>query len=283
MRHDARRTRLFTSPTRERQRKVNALRRRWQRQLAEQKPPRRLVVTYVTTEYDCLPGRNPDGVRALTDNAELVPDVPSVTAHDELATVVVFAASKTPTSPADVTVGLVLAAHLATSFDRNVSMVVLPRYIGSDLRLDQQLRDQRDVVSRGIVVGREGSIPEETRVVLRQILRSQDQLGRGERLRATFSDLGGLLTALLALLAYPRRRRTSPPRSSSETMYPYGRDCSCHHLASHSLRRTTERNADGRQVGRGPTGTTPPPTRRSRIRPPLRAQIHSRSMSRTIR
>jgi hypothetical protein len=160
MMHDA--PVLFTSPTRQRQRKVDALRRRWETQIAELKKPWRLVVTYVTTEYDyCTPGRATDRVRILTDNAGLVPGVPSMTVEDDLESVVVFAASKTPRSPADVTVGVVLAAHLGTWFDRNVSLVILPRYIGADLRLDQQLRDQRDVVSRGVVVGKEGSIPED--------------------------------------------------------------------------------------------------------------------------
>jgi len=58
-----------------------------------------------------------------------------------LAPLVVFAAAKTPSDAPDVAVGLTLAAHLAR--ERDVSLVVVPRYLQADRELEEALPRRR--------------------------------------------------------------------------------------------------------------------------------------------
>ncbi len=190
---------LFTSPSQKRHRKVNRLIRQWR---DADRLPQRPTVIRVKRREDCTPSHDTSktaGLHTLVGNEHLVPDFRSVNPQEELESFAVFAASKAPRSPADVAVGLVLAAHLATP-DREVSLVVLPRHLGADSDLDRRLRDSRELVSGGVVVGGAQAISEETPVVLRQILRSSNRTGTLAALRTALGDLGTLIAVLSALL-----------------------------------------------------------------------------------
>ena len=198
MAHDA--PLLFTS---ERgtasQRKVVRMLGRWRTDLLNQGRSRRLLVRRVGTDDSCdFSGTaNTTGLWALKGNETLVHDIVPLRARDELASDVVFTVSKPPRKPADISVALALASHLATS-DRDVSIVIVPRHFAADPDLDEQLRERAELVSRGVVVGGEKSVSEDTRLVLRQILRSTDRASVVERLRTASGDFGLLIAALAA-------------------------------------------------------------------------------------
>ena len=92
--------------------------------------------------------------------------------------VVVFAAIWAPKDPADVAVGMALAAHLERANRETVSLVVVPRYLEDDPGLEHQLRSQRETVKDGIVLGSTSVLPEDTRTLLRQLLRPAEPAGR---------------------------------------------------------------------------------------------------------
>ena len=118
---------------------------------------------------------------------------------EKLAPVVVFAAAKAPGALPDVAVGLALAAHMATA-GRSVSLVVVPRYLEADPKLEGQLRKQRQVVEGGIVLGSARVLPADTRELLRQLLTSTDRQGVLGELRTNLGAVGPLIAALLAIL-----------------------------------------------------------------------------------
>jgi hypothetical protein len=126
-----------------------------------------------------------------------------------LAPVVVFAAAKAPRDPPDVAVGLALAAHMAMTH-RQVSLVVVPRYLEADLKLEDQLRKQRQVVEGGVVLGSARVLPSDTRALLRQLLTSTDRQGVLGEIRTNLGSVGPLIAALLALLGLGAAARKAP-------------------------------------------------------------------------
>ena len=99
-----------------------------------------------------------------------------VMAQETLAPFVVFAVAKTPRELPDVAVALALAAHMARE-DGQVSLVVVPRYLPADSELEAALRERRELVTGGVVLGQTEILPEDTRALLRQVLTSTDRSG----------------------------------------------------------------------------------------------------------
>jgi len=122
--------------------------------------------------------------------------VPPVPAGHTLAPVVVFAAALAPWYPPDVAVGFALAAHLATA-GQKVSLVVVPRYLEADHALEDQLGNRHEPVTGGVVLGQTPTVPEGTRVLLRQLLTSPDRLAQ---VQANLTTVGPVVLGLLALL-----------------------------------------------------------------------------------
>jgi len=117
-----------------------------------------------------------------------------------LAPVVVFAAARAPGDSPDVAVGLALAAHMALEYREAVSLVVVPRYLESDLPLENQLRKQRKPVNGGVVLGSNRIVPEDTRTLLGQLLTAHDQLGVLSQIQTNLGEVGPFIDALLALV-----------------------------------------------------------------------------------
>ena len=126
-----------------------------------------------------------------------------------LAPTVVFAVAKAPTDPPDVAIGLALAAHMAMT-QRQVSLLVVPRYLEADPKLEDQLLQQRQVVEGGIVLGSANVLPSDTRDLLRQLLTSTDQQGVLGEIRTNLGSVGPLIAALLALLGLGTAARKAP-------------------------------------------------------------------------
>jgi hypothetical protein len=179
----------------------------------KQKQPVMVMFQLPDDRIGSCPGNaDPAGVDGLSTLA--VPNqplqLPPVFApRDTLAPVVVFAAAIEPADPPDVAVGMALAAHMARA-DGEVSLVVVPHYLESDPKLENKLEKQHEPVTGGVVLGQTPTVPEDTRVLLRQLLTSRDQLGLIAQVQG---DLGGaetLITALLALLAVGVLTREAP-------------------------------------------------------------------------
>ena len=124
---------------------------------------------------------------------------PPVSPQQTLAPVVVFAAAIEPGDPPDVAVGLALAAHMAKANREKVSLVVVPHYLESDLELENALQSQHELVTGGVVLGETPTVPEDTRVLLRQLLTSTDRQGVAAQVQANLGSVGSLIAALLAL------------------------------------------------------------------------------------
>jgi hypothetical protein len=116
-----------------------------------------------------------------------------------LAPVVVFAAARLPGDQPDVAVGLALAAHMARK-DRPVSLVVIPRYLEADPKLEKDLRERRGQVTGGVVLGRTEVLPDDTRALLRQVITSTRRSGPLGALQSAVGSLETLLAAVVALL-----------------------------------------------------------------------------------
>ncbi len=116
--------------------------------------------------------------------------------------VVVFAAIWAPKDPADVAVGMALAAHLERANRETVSLVVVPRYLEDDPGLEHQLRSQRETVKDGIVLGSTSVLPEDTRTLLRQLLRPADPQGVLAQIQSNLEAAGALIAALLGLVTF---------------------------------------------------------------------------------
>jgi hypothetical protein len=191
---------LFTSGKTEKL--VSARISAWQTVSGDNKPP--VIVTF-TTPYDisdsCLTKADPaniNGVSTLEVPSHPL-QLPHVKLRDTLAHVVVFAAAIEPGNPSDVAVGLALAAHMAEANDEKVSLVVIPHYLESDRELENTLESQHELVTGGVVLGETLTVPEDTRVLLRQLLTSTDRQGVAAQLQANLGSVGSLIAALLAL------------------------------------------------------------------------------------
>jgi hypothetical protein len=126
--------------------------------------------------------------------------LPQVPVRQTLASVVVFAAGIQPGDPPDVAVSLALAAHMARANREDVSLVVVPHYLESDLELENKLQRQHELVTGGVVLGQTPTVPDDTRVLLRHLLTSTDRQGFLGQLQANLGAVGPLVAALLALV-----------------------------------------------------------------------------------
>jgi hypothetical protein len=193
---------LFTSGNSERNKLVSAKVTAWMVASGDNKPP--IIVTF-TTLYDisgsCLTNADPANINGVSTLK--VPNQPlrlrHVTPRNTLAPVVVFAAAIEPGNPSDVAVGLALAAHMAEANHKPVSLVVIPHYLESDQELEHTLERQHELVAGGVVLGETPTVPEDTRVLLRQLLTSTDRQGVAAQLQANLGSVGSLIAALLAL------------------------------------------------------------------------------------
>jgi hypothetical protein len=125
--------------------------------------------------------------------------LPRVPAPGKLAPFVVFAAAYTPGDLPDVAVGLALAAHLASTRDSQVSLVVVQPYLEADYALEKQLQNQTGAVTGGVVLGQTTTVPQDTLALLRQLLRAPDQQGLLSQIEANLGSWGIFFGALLAL------------------------------------------------------------------------------------
>lgn len=206
---------LFGSRYPKRQRLVEATIDAWRDETANGAPRLRLIrVRHQRDVTSCLPDPARTDVPGLTTLPDpLFPDLrkfPRVSAHDTprlqpgdtLAPVVVFAAAKAPGELPDVAVGLALAAHMThmTKVPRQVSLVVVPRYLEAYPRLESLLRNQTALVKEGIVLGGPSVVPDDTRALLRQLLTATDRAGFVALLQANLGSVVALLVALLTLL-----------------------------------------------------------------------------------
>jgi hypothetical protein len=195
---------LFTSPDPKRQRLVKATIKGWQKNATPRDParPEEIKIQNQGEVTKCLRKGDPahaDGLSTL-EAAKAPLQLPEVKAQERLAPVVVFAAAKAPTDPPDVAVGLALAAHMAT-VDREVSLVVVPRYLQADPELEDQLRKRRELVKGGVVLGQTGILSEDARALLRQLLTSTNRQGILGEIRTNLESVEPFVGALLALLA----------------------------------------------------------------------------------
>jgi hypothetical protein len=122
-----------------------------------------------------------------------------VRVRNTLAPIVVFAAVEAPGDSPDVAVGLALAAHMAMKYPA-VSLVVVPRYLQSDPQLEDQLRNQHELVQGGVVLGSTRILSDDTRALLRQLLTATDRLGVLGQIQTNLGAVGPFVAALLALL-----------------------------------------------------------------------------------
>jgi len=221
---------LFTSQNPRRQRLVDATMAGWRK--TERGSARREVINNQLDVARCLANANPANVNRwpalaldqslwlsrVTGPATLIFErhagpvspaafpsrarrAPVVVLPDGemLAPTVVFAAARAPEDPPDVAVGLALAAHMA-AVDRPVSLLAVPRYLEANPQLEDQLRNQRQVVERGVVLGWPRVLPEDTRTLLRQLLTATDRQGALGEIRNNLGSVGTLVAALLVLL-----------------------------------------------------------------------------------
>ena len=200
---------LFTSGNAERNQLVEARIHAWLMVANENKDKKPLgIVTFTAPNKKsdgktsgCPPGADPaniNGVSTLKVPNQSV-QLPYVKPRDKLANVVVFAAAIEPGNPSDVAVGLALAAHMAEANDEKVSLVVIPHYLESDEELEKTLQGQHELVTGGVVLGETPTVPEDTRVLLRQLLTSTDRQGVAAQVQANLGSVGSLIAALLAL------------------------------------------------------------------------------------
>lgn len=167
----------------------------------------------------------------------------------KLAPVVVFAAAKTLEDQPDVAIGLALAAHMATK-EQKVSLVILPRYLQANLRLEQQLRNQHERVEDGIVLGETGVLSEDTQALVRQILTTTDDTTIWGELRTTFGSFKDLIPAILALLGVAATIKVAPAaaREVVRNVVTYGE----------RTRRETMESQDPSQRASRASGTADP-------------------------
>lgn len=215
---------LFTLPDSKQQREVEATIATWEKDAANDQvsfkawddnnldkckegarlDPRGLSTLKIPGELSEIPRK----VRAQESLNPLI--VKGVTAQDNLASMVVFAAAKAPGDPPDIAVGLALAAHLARA--NKVSIVVVPRYLEANPGLEKQLREQPQVIQDGIVLGEPNIMPEDTRALLRQLLTTTGQQSFLSGTRDTLGSVAPLVAALLALFGLKKVVDTAPKK-----------------------------------------------------------------------
>ena len=88
---------------------------------------------------------------------------------------------------------------MARANREKVSLVVVPHYLESDPELENKLQSQHELVTGGVVLGETPTVPEDTRVLLRQLLTSRDRQGVAAQVQANLGSVGSLIAALLAL------------------------------------------------------------------------------------
>ena len=194
---------LFTSLDPKRNRPVTAMINGWHAISAGSAQPQPIP--------GCLPPQQAD-VSGLSTLAvpQPRPQLQRIAVSHTLAPVVVFAAVWSPQDPADVAVGMALAAHLTRADRGKVSLVVVPRYLEADRGLENQLRSQHELVEDGVVLGSSAVIPDQTRTLLRQLLVSVDQQGVLAQLENTLGTAGILATALITLITFGVAAATAP-------------------------------------------------------------------------
>jgi hypothetical protein len=146
----------------------------------------------------CLGNGDPagvDGVSTLDVSNPIIPLPAQVPPRQTLSPVVVFAAAIEPGDPPDVAVGLALAAHLARANGEKVSLVVVPHYLESDPELEHKVQSQHEQVTGGVVLGETPTVPEDTRVLLRELLTSTDRQGVAAQVQANLGSVGSLIAA----------------------------------------------------------------------------------------
>ena len=151
----------------------------------------------------CLQGKDPADIKGLS--AYGLPRLPLpgpnvAPVRDQLAPVVVFAAKWAPTFPPDIAVGLALSAHMARAYGE-VSLVVVPRYVEANPALEAQLRNQRDLVESGVILGEQNLLSEDTRALLRQLLTSTNEQAVLAEIQSNLLLIAPLVAALAALFA----------------------------------------------------------------------------------
>jgi hypothetical protein len=206
---------LFTSPDENRQQPVNRMIDAWRTSAGPGDPPRFKPVEVPNGRdvTSCVhdggpPHPLPDGLSTLeVSNRQL--DLPGVEVREKLASVVVLAAAKAPREIPDVAVALALAAHMARE-DGQVSLLVVPRFLEADPELKGQLRGRRELVAGGVVLGQTGVLPEDTRILLHQLLTSTDRPGILAELKTTLGSLTPLIAALLAFLGALMASKVGP-------------------------------------------------------------------------
>jgi hypothetical protein len=197
---------LFTSGNAERKQLVKATMAAWKTVSRDHKAPQIITFTTPNKTSDGISGSCPSEADPANINGVSTLEVPNqslqlphVKPRDTLAHVVVFAAAVEPGNPSDVAVGLALAAHMAEANDEKVSLVAIPHYLESDRELENTLESQHELVTGGVVFGETPTVPEDTRVLLRQLLASTDRQGVAAQLQANLGSVGSLIAALLAL------------------------------------------------------------------------------------
>jgi hypothetical protein len=133
---------------------------------------------------------------------------PAVQPGPTLARMVVFAAALAPGDEPDVAVGMALAAHLARQ--QPVSLVVVPRYLEADPSLEADLGKQRELVTSGVVLGQTPTVPEDTSLLLRQLITAPDRQGWLAQLQANLGGVAPVVAALLAIVGLGTVTRVAP-------------------------------------------------------------------------
>jgi hypothetical protein len=191
---------LLTSANRKQQLPVAAINNRWLRiaQADGYAPPRILNQGDLAS---CVTVVHLKGLSFLKVPSQrfLIRLLPTVPAPRKLARFVVFAAPITPRHLPDVAVGLALAAHLAFAHGEQVSFVVVQPYLEADPLLEQQLRDQAQPVTGGVVLGQTPTVPEDTLTLLRQLLRTPGRQNFLDQIQTTLQNFGAVIAAMLAL------------------------------------------------------------------------------------
>lgn len=181
--------------------------------------------------YDCpLSTRWPRQMWTLAQNAQLLPSGYAENRRNDLAEFVVFASSvsalpdyrkpspaEQPDSP-DVAVGLALAAYMAPETMGGVSVVVVPHNLEADPGLETDLRSEHSAVLGGVVLGGPDRISEDTRDLLRQILRQPERAAILEAVHSSLGDVGAILAAALALIGALAVAKTTVPVIADSTI-----------------------------------------------------------------
>lgn len=251
---------LFTSTDRERQQLVNATIMGWYPKwtpnaLAD---PGSFEPTLIMGPRDvtrCLKGKHWARFSGLS-----VLRVPSqqrqlrgLRPQEMLAPFVIFAAAKTPGDPPDIAVGLALATHMAKSDpQQKVSLVAVPRYLEADPQLEDKLRDQRAEVDGGVVLGLPPVMPEDTRLLLRQIITSTDKQGILAQAQASLGSVGTLIAALAVLLGLGAAAGVATKKLSLQVADIAQR--ARHHDAATATKRDGKQRKEEEDMARTKTG-----------------------------